>query len=345
MTAGPVDKIEGLSSAVSTDTDGFTAAAVKPLPAVQPMPDIPGEQAPRSGTAHLPAAPAQVTRRGATDLRDSHAQVTRPRWWTEVLVIVWLCWVYDAITNFAPLRLHVALNHAESVLALERSLGIDPELGLDRWLAAHHTLGLLVSDYYDNAHFIVTLGLLGWLWWRRADLYRPLRNTLVLVNVIAFAVFWLYPVAPPRMLTGDGFSDVVASTHAFGSWHTGALASSANQLAAMPSLHMAWAAWCAVALWRLSSSIWVRGLALLYPCMTAIAVLATGNHYLLDIFAGLLTLVLALWIERVFPRKIGRTAPAGVTSLLRSPRPGRLDGSPQTVAGRRERPEDHLPAQ
>ena len=113
------------------------------------------------------------------------------------------------------------------------------------------TLGVAVSYYYDNAHFVVTLGLLGWLWWRRADIYRPLRNSLVLVNVLGFVVFWLYPVAPPRML--GGFTDVVASSHAFGSWHTGALASDANQLAAMPSLHIAWAAWCTLAVWRITS--------------------------------------------------------------------------------------------
>jgi PAP2 superfamily len=322
LTSGPPDKIKGLSSAVSIDADGPAAAAVKPLPVVQPA--VPAR--PRAQATHPP--PARV-------------QATRPRWWTEALVIVWLCWVYDAITNFAPLRLHAALSHAEGVLGLERSLGIDPEHGLDRWLAAHHSLGLVVSDYYDNAHFVVTLGLLGWLWWRRADLYRPLRNALVGVNVIAFAVFWLYPVAPPRMLVGDGFSDVVASTHAFGSWHTGALASAANQLAAMPSLHMAWAAWCAVVLWRLSRSVWVRGLALLYPCMTAFAVLATGNHYVLDVLAGLMTLALALWIVSVFPRiariiprKIGRARVAHVTNLLRSRIPGRLNGSPQTVQKR-----------
>jgi PAP2 superfamily len=251
-----------------------------------------------------------------------------------VLVIVWLCWVYDAITNLAPLRLGAALSHAESVLGLERSLGIDPERGLDRWLAGHHTLGLVVSDYYDNAHFVVTLGLLGWLWWRRADLYRPLRNSLVLVNVIAFAVFWLYPVAPPRMLTHDGFSDIVASTHAFGSWHTGALASAANQLAAMPSLHMAWAGWCTVALWRLSRSAWVRGLALLYPCMTALAVLATGNHYVLDVLAGLATLAVAMLIEATILRKVRPPRVAHVTNLLRSLIPGRLGASPQTVRKR-----------
>jgi membrane-associated phospholipid phosphatase len=207
-------------------------------------------------------------------------------------VIVWLCWVYDAITNLAPLRLHTALGHAIGLLRFERSLHLDPELKLDRWLAGHHTLGLILSDYYDNAHFIVTLGLLGWLWWQRADLYRPLRNSLVLVNVLAFVVFWLYPVAPPRML--GGFTDVVASTHAFGSWHTGALASHANQLAAMPSLHMAWAAWCALALWRMTNKSWVRVLALVYPCMTAVAVLATGNHFLLDVLGGLVAMAVAV---------------------------------------------------
>ncbi len=243
----------------------------------------------------------------------SLSQGKRTRWWVEALTIAWLCWVYDAITNLAPLRLHAALGHAEGVLGLERSLGIDPELRLDRWLTGHHTLGLLVSDYYDNAHFIVTLGLLGWLWWRRADLYKPLRNVLVLTNVIAFAVFWLYPVAPPRMLTQDGFTDIVAASHAFGSWHTGALASAANQLAAMPSLHMAWAAWCTVVVWQLSRSVWLRGLALAYPCMTAFAVLSTGNHYVLDVLAGLVTLALAMSIVAGVGR-VPHARPAGPPS-------------------------------
>jgi hypothetical protein len=224
----------------------------------------------------------------------------RTRWWVEALAIAWLCGLYDTITNVAPLRLHVALGHAQAVLHLEQTLHLDPELGLDRWLAGHHTLGLLISDYYDNAHFVVTLGLLGWLWWRRADIYRPLRNSLVLVNLLAFVVFWLYPVAPPRML--KGFTDVVASTHAIGSWHSGALASHANELAAMPSLHMAWAAWCGIVLWQLSKRRWARALALLYPCLTAIAVIATGNHFVLDLLGGLLVMALAMLIVR--PRSL-----------------------------------------
>jgi membrane-associated phospholipid phosphatase len=243
--------------------------------------------------------------------------VKRSRWWVELLVIAWLAWLYDSVTNLAPLREAVALANGRGILSLERSLHSAPELALNRWLVRHHTLGLVGSYYYDNAHFIVTLGLLGWLWWRRADIYRPLRSSLVAINVIGLAVFWLYPVAPPRMLAGSGFTDVIASSHTFGSWHTGSLAADADQLAAMPSLHIAWAAWCALVLWRLSPRRWVRVAAVLYPLLTALAVIATGNHYVLDLVAGAATAALAVALVRL-------ATVAHVTKLLRSRRTGRL---------------------
>jgi PAP2 superfamily len=250
----------------------------------------------------IPATALAHEQPGATSAPALVPASTRTHWWTEALVVVWLCWVYDAVTNLAPLRIHAATAHALGVLHLEQSLHIDPERALDRWLAGHQTLGLVVSDYYDNAHFVVTLGLLGWLWWRRADLYRPLRNMLVLANVIAFVVFWRYPVAPPRML--PGFVDVVASTHALGSWHTGALASQANELAAMPSLHIAWAVWCTLALWRITTRRWLRALAVVYPFTTAFAVLATGNHFTLDVLAGLATIALSWLIVGLTARRL-----------------------------------------
>jgi len=270
-----VAKIVSLSSTVSIDLDG--AAAI----------DTDG-----SVTIGSPPAPTVAVPAGA------YPQAKRTRLWVEALVIAWLCWVYDAINNLAPVRLHAALAHGWGVLHLERSLGLDPELTLNRWLVGHHTLGLLLSDYYDNAHFIVTLGLLGWLWYRRADIYRPLRNTLVMINVIGLAVFWLYPTAPPRLLPGSGFDDVVASTHALGGWHTGPLATVANQFAALPSLHMAWAVWCSLVMWSMSKQLWVRCLAILYPCITCLAVLATGNHYLFDVLAGVATTGLAVVLVR-----------------------------------------------
>jgi hypothetical protein len=271
--SGPADKIDCLSTAISIEA---------------------------GGSSTLPSASTLAPRH------------RRSRWWVEALVIVWLGWVYDAITNLAPLHLNAALAHAGGILRLEQTLHIDPEHALDRWLAGHPSLGLAISDYYDNAHFVVTLALLGWLWWRRADLYRPMRNALVLVNLLAFVVFWLYPVAPPRML--PGFTDIVASTHAIGSWHTGALASQANQLAAMPSLHIAWALWCTVALWRISARVWVRVLAVIYPCLTAAAVLLTGNHFVLDILGGLLAMLAAFAIAALFA---GRSWPRAKIGIVR----------------------------
>jgi hypothetical protein len=276
------DNIESLSTTVPIDVNGAAAQA----------------------------GPTEGSAGGAS------AASRRTHWWVELLAIAWLAFVYDLINNLAPLRMQVAIAHAQGILNLERSLHLTPEATLDRWLAGHRTLGLLLSYYYDNAHFIVTFALLGWLWWKRADIYPPLRNVLVLVNVIGFAVFWLYPVAPPRML--DGFTDVVAASGAFGSWHTGSLASQANQYAAMPSLHIAWAVWCTLAIWQITRRPWVRALAVLYPCVTAIAVLATGNHFLLDLVGGLVALAVSVGIVALA---------AHVTNLLRSPRSDRVPGA------------------
>ncbi len=234
-------------------------------------------------------------------------------------MIAWLAWLYDIINNLAPVRERIALAHGRAILNLEQSLHLAPELALNRWLTAHHTLSAVLSYYYDNAHFVVTFGVLGWLWWRRADIYRPLRNALIAINLIGLLVFWRYPVAPPRMLASKGFTDVVAASHTLGSWHTGSLATDANQFAAMPSLHIAWAVWCTLALWCLTRRAWVRALALLYPCLTAFAVLATGNHYLLDLLGGLVTFLLALALVRL-------GSVADVTNLLLSAKTSRLRG-------------------
>jgi membrane-associated phospholipid phosphatase len=247
----------------------------------------------------------------------------------EALLIVWLAWVYDATTNLAPLRVHTALAHARGVLHLEQSLGIDFERSLNHWLAAHTTLGLVVSDYYDNAHFIVTFGLLGWLWWARADIYRPLRNILLLTNVLAFVVFWRFPVAPPRML--PGFTDVVAASGAIGSWHGhSGLASHANELAAFPSLHIAWATWCTMAVWQATRRVWARVLAVVYPFVTTFAVLSTGNHFVLDVLGGLLILVLSVALVRLGEAaraRLRRRSPAGTR---RGPR-GEVVSTPRTA--------------
>jgi hypothetical protein len=213
--------------------------------------------------------------------------------WGEALALAWLLWLYDTVNNLSPMRLNQALAHASSILHAERVLSLDLEEPLNTWLSDHRWLGVVLSNFYDNAHFVVTLGLLGWLWWRHQRVYRPMRNALVLTNLIGFAVFWLYPVAPPRMLPAAGFVDVVAVTHTWGAWHSGALASQANELAAMPSLHMAWALWCGAALWLMARRRPLRVLAVVYPVLTVFVVLGTGNHFFLDVVAGAATAAVA----------------------------------------------------
>lgn len=236
----------------------------------------------------------------------------------EVGVIAFLGWIYDWLQDLAPLRRERAFANAKAILSFEQRLHLDPESVLNHWLDHHHVVAYIASDFYDNAIFGVTLGLAAWIWWRRPDLYRPLRNDLVLANVIGFAVFWLFPVAPPRML--KGFTDVVEKVGGLGSWH-GTLLNHADQLAAMPSMHLAWAVWCSLVLWRLASpGPWrvaavVVGVA--YPLATAWVVMATANHYLADVVAGTACLVVSVAVvEAALPavRSAVRAQRAGATS-------------------------------
>ncbi len=203
----------------------------------------------------------------------------------DLLLVAWLCWLFDAINNLAPVRQALALSNGRRVLDLERSLSLDPERALDTWLAHRHTLSVIVVLWYENVHIIVTLSVLAALWALRPDLLGVMRATLVLVNVVALAVFWSFPTAPPRMLS-SGYVDLVSSVQHLPVWQIGATALHSNQLCSMPSLHIAWATWSAIGVWQMTGRRWLRALAAIYPLLTTFAVMATGNHYLADALAG-----------------------------------------------------------
>jgi membrane-associated phospholipid phosphatase len=286
----------------------------------------PHEESSEPATAH--ASHLRLLLRVLTR-RDGRAPV-----WLEALVVVWLLWLYDQINNLAPLRRIVALHNAANLLAFERSLNIAPELGLDRWVAAHATLGLILSYYYVSAHFFVTFGLLGYMWWRKPRTYRPLRTQLVLINLIGLAIFWLYPVAPPRMLANDGFRDIIVLTQAVGDFHQGGLASTADQYAAMPSLHIAWAIWSACVVWAITRKRVLRVVAVAYPLVTAFVVIGTGNHFLLDVFAGAMVVLAAILLEVFAARKIHWYARRrfGLAHLRRGPAQADLPQAPEGTA-------------
>lgn len=236
-------------------------------------------------------APVTIPDRPAdTGLDAPPRPAARTRWWLEALLIAWLAWVYDAINDLTPLRRVLPYRHADSVLKIERLTHLNPEEWLNHWMAGHQVIGWVTGTFYDTAHYIVTFTLVGVLWYRRPDIYRPLRTSLALTNVFGFLVFLTYPMAPPRLTPTGHFVDVVAQSHAFLSWHTGTLATAANEVAAMPSLHMSWALWSAIAFWQMFRRHWWSHLAWLHPVLTAFAVLGTGNHFLADVIAGLAVL-------------------------------------------------------
>jgi hypothetical protein len=227
------------------------------------------------------------------------------RFWWELLIVLWLYFLYDIINNLSPVSESAALQHASDILRLERATGLDIERGANDWLVSHEFVGSVLSNFYNLAHIWITLTLIVFLWSKRRPLYADLRNSLVLFNLIGFAVFWLYPVAPPRMLAG--FTDVVEQTGAISSFHSGALAPAANQFAAMPSLHIAWAMWCVVAVYRASPGRGWRVAIWAHMALTVVAVVATANHFVLDIVGGALTAVVGFAVAGWFARR-GRPA-------------------------------------
>lgn len=209
--------------------------------------------------------------------------VRRPRLLGEVLVVLCLLRVYDLVRAAADTRGATAISYGAGLLRLEAVARLDVEGPTNRWLVAHPAVSLPAVYVYEYAHVTVTLAVLTWLWWRRADLYRTARNALVLTNVVGLAVFYLLPVAPPRLLPGGGFVDVVADA-GFGATHGGPVA--ADQYGAMPSLHLAWAVWSAVMVGWLLGTTMQRLLLLLYPLLVTAVVVVTANHYVVDAVVG-----------------------------------------------------------
>jgi hypothetical protein len=244
----------------------------------------------------VPMSSAEQTRSGASGAVSSHAGSRHlPRRYAglrgrshllfDLLLVAWLIWLFDAVNNLAPVRQLLAERNGERVLDLERSLHLAPEHALDTWLASHATLSQVVVFWYENVHITVTIAVFAWLCWRRPDFLGVMRATLAIVTLIALAVFWSFPVAPPRMLPGN-YPDLVELVHHLPPWTLGATALHSNQLCSMPSLHVAWATWCSIAIWRMSSRRSLRAIAVVYPLLTSFAVMATGNHYLADAVAG-----------------------------------------------------------
>ncbi|MCU1594549.1 MAG: hypothetical protein JWO12_1941 [Frankiales bacterium] len=214
-------------------------------------------------------------------------------WTVEVLSIGIGYALYSVIRVVSPHRLPESLEHASDVIGIERAFGLFHELGANEFLTHHYDLGIASAYYYATLHFIVTPLVLAWVWRRRSYAYGQLRSALVIATAIALVVYATWPLAPPRFAL-PGAEDTVLVHPVF--WASGhGVEGFINDLAAMPSLHVGWALWCAAAVVVSFRSAW-RHLAWLYPLATTVVVVATANHYLVDAIGGAAVVLVPLYL-------------------------------------------------
>lgn len=217
-----------------------------------------------------------------------------PPWWVEFAVLALGYLLYQVVQIIVTGSQHSAVDRARDVWAVEQSLHLDPEIWLDHIVAGSHVLVVVTGFYYGILHFVVTPAVLVWLRVRRQGSYARLRNVLVITSLASLVVFWLLPLAPPRLAV-PGVIDTLKSGDILSAANPYGPAKLADQYAAMPSLHVAWAVWVALALVVAFPRTRLRHLAWLYPIATVLVVLGTGNHFLADTVAGAL-LVWAAWV-------------------------------------------------
>jgi hypothetical protein len=203
-------------------------------------------------------------------------------WPFELAVLVIGDVVYERIRAMAPTRETLAYRNADRLLALEPGAVERFEHWLNQMVADHHWLALGTGYYYFSLHLTVTASLLFWLWWRRPGVYPVARSALLILSYGALVFFWLLPVAPPRLVIPDTFDTLAALNLGVEPGQTHGLV---NEFAAFPSLHVGWAIWCAWAL-VIATRHRLRHLAWAYPLLTTYVVVATANHYLIDVAAG-----------------------------------------------------------
>jgi hypothetical protein len=217
---------------------------------------------------------------------------SRYAWAGEAAFVAAFYVAYETLRAFRHPSARVAVARAQAIARGEAWLHLNFERALNSFITAHPPLAEAAGYYYATLHFSVTPVVLGWLWWRHQGQYRRWRTILAVVTAGGLAIYWLVPVAPPR-LTLHGMTDTLVARNIFGAANPHGVTGLVNLYAAMPSLHVGWAFWVAIVVVNTSPWRRVRWLALIYPVATTIVVVATANHFMADAVAGAVLVLLA----------------------------------------------------
>lgn len=218
---------------------------------------------------------------------------------------VWLVFglAYETVRGAAGHDRVRAVANARRLITVERELNAFFEASLQRGLVAGSALAHALAVSHWLSEYALLVVALVYAYFRRREIYRRFRNAVLIANGLGLAGYLAFPAAPPRFFPADGFRNSLSGQPP--PMHpTGLIGFAGNPYAAMPSLHVADAILVAVFLGSLSSSRAAKAGWLLWPCWLAYVVLATGNHFWLDVAAGAVVAAAALALPSVL-RRIG----------------------------------------
>jgi len=239
-----------------------------------------------------------------------------PRGWTHfgVQVGIWFGFYFSylAVRHLTDRDTGKAIVNGLRVISLEQRLTHHLfELSVERIADSSSLLLTAAAWTYWNSEFTVIGLTLLWVYLRRHERFSRFRNAILLANLIGLVGFVLMPTAPPWMFPNVGFVDGVNHSSAL-------LQKLGNPVAAMPSLHAADALIVGFFLVATSRTVWAKALWAVWPVWVWFCVVATANHYLLDVFAGIGVAVASLLLTTWAPGLVGRLRSLGpvIANLL-----------------------------
>jgi membrane-associated phospholipid phosphatase len=193
---------------------------------------------------------------------------------------------YQLVRGAVGGRSDIAFANAERIVDLEKSLGTFFEPGFQQALLSHTWLIDFANWMYVNSHFTISVVFLAWLYLFRNDNFYFVRNMFMVAMGIALVGYVLFPTAPPRMLTAEGFTDTIA-TFTSVNQDGNAVSLLVNKYAAVPSMHIGFSSMIAGTAVMLVRNPVGKVLWALYPLLVFWVIVVTGNHYWFDAAAGL----------------------------------------------------------
>ena len=203
----------------------------------------------------------------------------------EIVVVVSAFLVYFLIRGLVVGRAGEAMVRGFNVIDLEQRLHIYWELEMQSWILDHYWMIKVMNGLYFWGHMPLIIVTAGWLYARHRPAYRLARNAFLASGAIGVVIYWVFPVAPPRLIPFGGFIDTMAAFDRVG-YNAQETQAFVNEFAAIPSLHFGWSLLLGVivAYEGKRPAFWVLGA--IWPIAMFFSVIMTGNHFILDTVAG-----------------------------------------------------------